>query len=161
MDMAPDFFFFFFFPSPPLLPLPLSAPGVSLCSQNNAWVMSALGRRCSVQRFSTNASHNDHVLLPLCTSSTGSTPLEKNLSAVNSYRGCSLLAKYLPPPLCTAIRLMEAPLHLPCRRSAASRCVQGIDEMHAQIRTQSTHAPYAAHLLAHVRINKCRLFCIS
>lgn len=64
------------FSFPPLLPLPLSAPGVSLCSQNNAWVMSALGRRCSVQRFSTNASHNDHVLLPLCTSSTGSTPLE-------------------------------------------------------------------------------------
>ena len=64
------------FSSLPLLPLPLSAPGVSLCSQNNAWVMSALGRRCSVQRFSTNASHNDHVLLPLCTSSTGSTPLE-------------------------------------------------------------------------------------
>lgn len=64
------------FSSPPLFPLPLSAPGVSLCSQNNAWVMSALGRRCSVQRFSTNASHNDHVLLPLCTSSTGSTPLE-------------------------------------------------------------------------------------
>lgn len=62
--------------SPPLLPLPLSAPGVSLCSQNNVWVMSALGRRCSVQRFSTNASHNDHVLLPLCISSTGSTPLE-------------------------------------------------------------------------------------
>lgn len=60
------------FSSPPLLPLPLSAPGVSLCSQNNAWVMSVLGRRCSVQRFSTNASHNDHVLLPLCTSSTGS-----------------------------------------------------------------------------------------
>lgn len=64
------------FSSPPLLPLPLSAPGVSLCSQNNAWVMSALGRRCSVQRFSTNASHNDHVLLPLCTPSTSSTPLE-------------------------------------------------------------------------------------
>lgn len=64
------------FSSPPLLPLPLSAPGVSLCSQNNAWVMSALGRRCSVQRFSTNASHNDHVLLPLCTSSTSSSPLE-------------------------------------------------------------------------------------
>ena len=40
--------------------------------------MSELGRRCSVQRFSTNASHNDHVLLPLCTSSTGSTPLEKS-----------------------------------------------------------------------------------
>lgn len=57
------------FPFSPLLLLPLSAPGVSLCSQNNAWVMSALGRRCSVQRFSTNAPHNDHVLLPLCTSS--------------------------------------------------------------------------------------------
>lgn len=64
------------FSSPPLLPLPLSAPGVSLCSQNNAWVMLVLGRRCSVQRFSTNASHNDHVLLPLCTFSTISTPLE-------------------------------------------------------------------------------------
>lgn len=70
MDTAPDL--------PPLrfFVCLLSAPGVSLCSQNNAWVMSALGRRCSVQRFSTNASHNDHVLLPLCTSSTGSTPLE-------------------------------------------------------------------------------------
>lgn len=64
------------FSSPPLLPLPLSAPGVSLCSQNNAWVMRVLGKRCSVQRFSTNASHNDHVLLPLCTPSTISTPLE-------------------------------------------------------------------------------------
>lgn len=76
MDTAPNF--------PPLhfFPLPLSAPGVFLCSQNNAWVMSALGRRCSVQRFSTNATYNDHVLLPLCTPSTGSTPLE-NLSAVN------------------------------------------------------------------------------
>lgn len=61
------------FPFSPLLLLPLSAPGVSLCSQNNAWVMSALRRRCSVQRFSTNAPHNDHVLLPLSTSSIDCT----------------------------------------------------------------------------------------
>lgn len=35
-----------------------------------------------------------------------------NLSAVNSYRGCSLLAKCLLLLLCCAILLMENPLYL-------------------------------------------------
>ena len=161
-------FFFFFSSSPPLLPLPLSAPGVSLCSQNNAWVMSALGRRCSVQRFSTNASHNDHVLLPLCTSSIGSTPLEKS-------ERHKQLQRLLP---FSQLFTTAALLHYQTDGGSSSSPVQALRNQQVRsgnrqnaraIRTQpscgrgahTTHTPYAAHLLAHVHINKCRLFCIS
>lgn len=96
--------------------------------------MSALGRRCSVQRFSTNAPHNDHVLLPLCTCKhefhfSGRKKKKKDRSAAKSYRGCRLLAKCLPPllPPCYRCDGRKTKSSFISRRGApqASRCVQG------------------------------------
>lgn len=88
----------------PSSPLPLSAPGVSLCSRSSAWV-ACLHSEGDV--LYSDLVQMRPIMIMFCylyaPASTSSTSLEKkkkkNRSAANSYRGCRLLAKCLPPPL--------------------------------------------------------------
>lgn len=84
----------------------------------------------------------------------------KNRSAANSYRGCRLLAKYLPPPPCYRCDGRKTKSSFISWRGAppASRCVQGKQAEHANNTGASEvrgligggeAAPSAAHLLAH------------
>lgn len=68
-----------------------------------------------------------------------------NLSAVNSYRGCYLLAKYLLLLLCSPITLMEHPLHLSAALHSQQVC-SGSRE------NAGTHSPLSygkIHMLTH------------
>lgn len=70
-------------------------------------------------------------------------PLLWKLSAVNSYRGWSLLAKYLLL-LCSAIVLMEAPLHLSAAlhsQQVCRRCAHTLQELiHTQLSSEISHS---------------------
>lgn len=153
----------------PSSPLPLSAPGVSLCSRSRAWV-ARLHSEGDV--LYSDLVQMRPIMIMFCylyaPASTSSTSLGKkkikNRSAANSYRGCRLLAKYLPPPppppLCYRCDGRKTKSSFISWRGAppASRCVQGKQAEHANNTGASEvrgligggeAAPSAAHLLAH------------
>lgn len=123
MDTAPDF--------PPLHspPLPLSAPGVSLCSQNNAWV-ACLHSEGDVLYSDLVQMHPIMIMFCYLYAPPARVPL------LSKCKCREQLQRLLPfSQVFTAAALLShwwKILFISVRRSTASRCVKGTDKIHKQ-----------------------------